>query len=338
MSATDPDTAFPRVALVGANSPLGKELKDQLAAAGFPGEEVALFDLEEVAGLLTDYDAEARVLLETVAEQVLDHELICFCGDPETARDYLPRLLAADRRGLDCTGAWIGAEDAFAWIPGVSQPPSMANDRAVALPAAAALLLGAAGAALGDLARGAAANIFVPATELGDPGLRELSEQSTAVMNLLEIETDVFGRQMAFDMWPMSRAAPQGAEAVTATLTRLGIGEPATNVIAAPVFHGMALSLFVPGATGDELTEMLRDAGFRMSESMEENTAAGESVSLVDSPLRVVGKSGIHVTNVRDDGRGAWVWATIDNLQARAAAAVAAILTLSGCDVSDALQ
>ena len=191
MSSAEPDNALARLALVGANSLLGKEIKDQLAAAGFPGADLMLFDLEEVAGLLTDYGEEARVLSETIAEQVLDHELICFCGDPETARDYLPQLLDADRRGLDCTGAWVDDEEVFAWIPGVSQSPRMADDRAIALPPASTLLLGAVGAALGELARGAVANILVPATELGDPGLRELSQQSTAVMNLIDVEADV---------------------------------------------------------------------------------------------------------------------------------------------------
>ena len=55
-----------RLALVGASSLLGVEVKDQLAASGVPRDAVTLFDLKEVAGVLTEYGDEARVFAETV--------------------------------------------------------------------------------------------------------------------------------------------------------------------------------------------------------------------------------------------------------------------------------
>jgi len=327
----DDDSAAPqpaRLALVGAASLLGKEIKDQLAASGFPGEQVALFDLEELAGVLTDYGEEARVFGEAIAERVLEHELVCFCADAAGTADYLVPLLDAGSLGLDCTGAWLADERAFPWIPGASAPPALERNRAVVVPPGAVLLLGRTVTALGELAAGASSNVFLPATEHGDAGLEELSQQSTAVLNLLDIELDVFGRQQAFDVWLPHAESPLCDARLAAALDRLGLPKSAINVVSAPVFHGIALSTFVPGASAAQVSAALLEGGFEQ--------AGGDEP--VDSPVRAVGRGGLHALQVRDDNDGAWIWVVADNLHARAAAAVAAIHTMLGTSVSDALQ
>jgi aspartate-semialdehyde dehydrogenase len=322
-----PAPPAPRLALLGANSLFGKEVKAQLAAAGFPAEAISLFDLGEVAGLLSDYGDEARVVLETVADDVMEHEIVCLCGDRDTAGEYLGRVLTADRLGLDCTGAWIAEDDAFPWIPGITPAPSMTENRALALPQAATLLIGAFIAALGELASGTAASVFLPASELDDAGLLELSQQSTAVMNLLKVDTDIFGRQMAFDMWPPASDDAHDPTSLPRALERLGISVPAINVVAAPVFHGMALSAFVPRAGAGDVADALRNADVHLT----------DDDSDIDSPLTVVGNAGLHA-RVRGDVAGCWVWVVADNLHLRATAAVAAILTMTGGKVSGAVQ
>ncbi|MGD8328172.1 MAG: hypothetical protein PVJ49_01970, partial [Acidobacteriota bacterium] len=297
----DDETPAPqpgRLALVGAASLLGKAIKDQLAASGFPGDQVALFDLEEVAGVLTDYGEEARVFAEAISERVLQHELACFCSDTASAAGYLAALLDAGRLGLDCTGAWLADERAFPWIPGASTPPVLESNRAVAVPPGAALLLGRTVAALDELATGSSSNVFLPATERGDAGLEELSQQSTAVLNLLDVDLDVFGRQQAFDVWLPHAESPLCDARLAAALDRLGLPATAINVVSAPVFHGIALSTFVPGASAAQVSAALLEGGFE--------EAGGEDP--VDSPVRAVGRGGLHALQVRDDAAGAWIW------------------------------
>lgn len=328
--STEPTQHEPaRLALVGAASLLGKEIKDQLAASGFPSNAVELFDLEVLAGVITDYGEEARVFTETVADRILGHELVCLAGDQQTAADYLVPLLEAGSLGLDCTGAWLDDDRVFPWIPGSTTPPRVEEHRGIAIPHAAAIVLGATMAALGDLGTPAAANVFVPASELGDAGLRELSQQSVAVLNLLDVEVEVFGRRQAFDMWVPSPDHPRCAEHLAGVLRRLGLRTPAINVVSAPVFHGMALSVFAGGADADEVTAALRAGGFQVARA---------APDAVDSPAQVVGSPGFHTLAVRADGGGAWIWSVVDNLHARAAATVAAIHTLLGDPVSAALQ
>ena len=309
-----------RLALVGAASLLGNELKDQLAASDVLREAVTLFDLEEVAGVLTEYGDEARVFAETVAEDVLAHDLICFCGDPATAGEYLGLIHDAVKLGIDCTNAWLDQPDAFAWIPGVSTPPSVSDDRMIVIPPAACLMLGTTLAALGEAGGRAVATIFIPASDFDNAGLQELSQQSTAVLNLEEVDVAVFGRQLAFDIWPAAGKGTGGAEALASLLARLGFEVPALQLLSTPVFHGMAISLFLPDADADDVSSALLDAGIGVG---------AEDGEPIDSPVMVTGAPGLHAIDVRPDRHGAWLWLTIDNLHARAAAAVAAIHALS---------
>lgn len=331
MSNQPPQHGSARLALVGAASLLGKEIKDQLAASGFPGHAVALFDLEELAGVLTDYGEEARVFADAVGDRILGHELVCLAGDQQTATGYLGPLLEGNSLGIDCTGAWLEDDRAFPWIPGRTAPPGVEEQRAIAIPPATVIALGATMAALGDLGTPVVANIFLPASELDNAGLQELSTQSTAVLNLLDVDIEVFGRRQAFDMWVPAPDHPQGAERLAAMLRRLDLRTPAINVVSAPVFHGMALSVFVAGADAGDVTAALQDGGFHVA-------GAGSTDNALDSPAQVVGSPGMHTLAVRSDAGGAWIWSVVDNLRARAAAALAAIHTLLGEPAGNALQ
>ena len=329
MFAESPQFEGLRLALVGATSLLGIELKDQLAASAVPRDAITLFDLEEVAGVLTEYGDEARVFAETVAEDVLAHELICFCGDPATAGQYLDAIRDAGKLGIDCTNAWLDEPDAFTWIPGVSAPPRVSDDRTIVIPPAACLMLGATLAALGEAGERAVATIFIPASDFGRAGMQELSQQSTAVLNLEEVDVAVFGRQLAFDIWPAAGERGGGAGALASLLARLGFEVPALQLLSAPIFHGMAMSLFLPDADADEVSTALLAAGIGVG---------AEDGEPIDSPVLVTGAPGLHAIDVRPDRHGVWLWLTIDNLHARAAAAVAAIHALSEPGLSDALQ
>lgn len=310
----------PRVALVGAASLLGKEITEQLAASGLPGECVVLLDLEEIAGMLTEYGNEARVMAEAAKEDLLRHDVVCFCGDRSVAAEHLSDLLEHDRIGIDCTGAWIGRSEASVWFPGSAPVPSFTRHRAIALPGAAATLLGTALAALGEAGGDAVATVLLPASDEGEPGLRELSQQSIAVLNIEGIDHEVFGRQRAFDLWPAGDAA--GAQRVRGELGEAGLPVPRLTVIAAPVFHGTSAALFLPAVSAAEVEHAWRAAGIQVG--------AAADGSNIDSPVRAAGTAGVHATAIHDDAEGAWAWIVIDNLHARAAATVTAIHAVLG--------
>ena len=310
------------VALAGASSLLGGEIKDQLAASGFPGQAVALLEAEELAGLLTEYGEEARAMTAAVREELLQHDLICLCGSAEFAAEQLQPLRDAGQLGIDCTGAWAHAPGTYLWLPGTNAEPELESNPAIALPSGPGQLVAVAMAALGELAEGAVATVLVPASERGHRGLKELSQQAIAVLNLEELEEAVFGRQLAFDIWPQPASGEHGSEQDLADeLRRLDVHPPALSVLAAPVFHCIGAKVYLPAAAPDAVS-----------------TALGEAFSLgatdagtIDSPVRVAGQPGIHVGGIRpEDSGGTWVWLITDNLKARAGAAVDAIHALLG--------
>jgi len=329
-SATSEGSVGPRLALIGAASLLGTELKQQLADTGLPGAALSLLDAEEVAGALTEYGDEARVLAEAVAEEILDHDVVCFCGTPDAAREHFDLLRNEGRVGLDCSGAWAARDDVFLWLPGVGSPPHLDENPLAALPSTGSMLVGSLMEVLGDCGRNAAVTLLLPASDSGEAGLQELSQQTIAVLNLEDVEHSVFGRQLAFDLWPAS----EGGVAVTvdtgAELRRLGLPTPAISTLRASVFHGVAASVFLPDGKIDTVRATLCEAGLLSEEA---------GADIVDSPTRAAGHAGLHVSAVRaDPSGGSWLWVVADNLIIRAHAAAAAIHTLLGPELSDALQ
>ncbi len=91
----------------------------------------------------------------------------------------------------------------------------------------------------------------------------------------------------------------------------------------------MAMSLYVPDVDTSEVSRALLDANLIVG--------TGNGVQ-IDSPVQVTGTPGLHAIAVRPDHHGVWLWLTIDNLHARAAATVAAMWAMSASELSDELQ
>lgn len=321
----DDDRHTPDIALVGATSLLGEELREQLADAGYPGEAITLLDLEEAAGLVTEYGEEARVVLEAAEEELAGHDLVCFCGDPELMRSHL-RSAAETTLVLDCTGATAHEDDVSLWLPAIGEPPHVAEGTPLALPSGVVLLLAPALLTLGETGAGASFTAFLPASERGSGGLDELARQSSAVLNLEEIPHEIFGRQLAFDLWraPIGEdGVDDAAAAAVAQLSRLELPVPALSVFRAPLFHAMSAIVHFPEGDADELESRLETILVKPDEDEEGPPR--------DSPLRVAGRGGLHLGDAWADAqRGAWLWLVMDNLKARASATVAAVEALAG--------
>ncbi len=315
----------PHIALVGASSLLGKEIKDQLASAGYPSEAVSLLDLDELAGVITEYGEEARVLAEAAEEEILRQDLVCFCGDQAMVREHMRKILDAGHVALDCTGAWLHEPDAVLSLPSVGCVPSLQPGCAIVLPSATTQILAPVLAALGEAAQGLSATVLVPASEPDESGLKELAQQCIAVLNLEEIPDAVLGRQQAFDIWP-DPGTSSGTEAGAAEaeyLRQLGIIAPTIAVLRASVFHSISATLHMPGQEVDAVLESLAQGGL----PSEGDAAKGQA--RIDSPVRVSGASGVRIGRAWADSQGGtWLWVLMDNLLARAEAATSTIQAL----------
>ena len=300
-----------RVAIVGATSVLGDDLKHRLAAAGYSGDAVALLDLEEHVGLLTEYGDEARLVLAAADESLGGFVVVCFCGGRQTVERFAAPAAAAGT-AIDCTG-YLAAEQT---VELVDQQGSPGASGLLAIPLGATLMLAQLNAVI-DLPA-TTCTVMLPASELSDAGTEEMAQQASALLHLGEAPNEVFGRRLAFDAWPDATRPEGAAGRIRDELEQLGIQAPALHAVRGSIFHGIAASIYVPQRDAASLATALGPIAAIGAET--DDKLPG------DSPVRVAGRDGLHVGELRDDPRGGtWMWLLQDNHRAITSAALKAI-------------
>jgi aspartate-semialdehyde dehydrogenase len=245
MAAPRPDPTGGRIAVLGAASPAGAHLKAALADRGIPGARVALFGLQREIAVLSEYDGEARLVQAANELEAGAYAAIFVCEIGHRVAD----LLRASESGtlvVDMTGSIPGAV-----LKGARGDST--NTRMVAVPHAVTLLLGSLLAPL-QKAIGVtrvSALVLRPASDFGESGLEELREQTVHLLRFEPTPTEVFGRQLAFNVLP-EQLFPQGEDDAATRVVRemraiLGTPELPIAVSQAlvPVFFGHAIAAHV---------------------------------------------------------------------------------------------
>lgn len=315
----------PRLALVGSESLKGKEILNTFAAKKFPIASFELFDpdVETEYSKLGQFRGEARVVHALTPEALEGLDLVFLAADEKTNRRY--GLLAAERdyHALDLTETFNADAKVPLVVAGVNDavlrrapPPLIANPHAATI--MLSHLLAALGAGLG-VAR-AASVVLEPVSAYAEAGIRELAEQSYALLGGAALTKKVFPDQVAFNLLARTikpeRNGFSPLENRVAAETRrvLGAAAPPLSlvVILAPVFHTYSIMTHfelqgdVPAAEVEaclKANDIFRPA------------AAGEMAAI--SPAAVAGKDRIHLGPVKKDpavARSYWVWAVADNL------------------------
>jgi aspartate-semialdehyde dehydrogenase len=324
-----------RVAIVGAATLKGKELKELLEDRNFPALDIKLLDDEESLGQLDSVGDEATFIQSVLPDSLQGADIVFFASDPGFTRKNwslakksgalvvdLSYALEAEPEGA-VRAPWIERE--LQQVEGVPAPLKLDSTLAVvAHPAAVVLALLLLRAHKAGTLREAVCTAFEPASERGRRGLDELHEQTVNLLSFQQMPTEVFDAQLAFNM--LARYGEKSAPAlesverrIRAHLEKITEGRivlPALALAPAPIFHGHVFSLYLefehPMVAGD-LTRAL----------------SGDHVSLAQndgatSNVGAAGKDDIFV-EVRPDARrerGFWIWAAADNLRLAALTAV----------------
>ena len=318
-----------RVAIAGATSLRGKDLKSWLDEGGFPAGEVRLVDEEIASGILTEVGGEPAIV-QSVDENTFEGlRFVFFAGSAAFAAQHGP---AADRAGasvIDMTGGLWAGPRARPWIPRLDallSPPSASalldNTNyhtwvAPSTPAIIACSLAAAFAELSPLRL--VLVLFEPVSERGEEGITELEGQTVKLLSFQPIPQEVFDTQVAFNL--SARWGPESAGRLSDARTAITrevkqylagrISLPAVTLAQAPVFYGHAFAAwaeFKGAVSGETLAGKLKSAGFKVIAPDEPSpsnlTAAGEPQPLITAPER--------------DGnveQGYWLWGAADNFR-----------------------
>lgn len=320
-----------KVALVGGETMLGKEIAEAMEKRAPAATLVSFAATGE--GNFGAAEGEAVYIEPVEPRTIQDARAVLVAGSREGAqRAYETSKLAGGRPVIiDCTGHLENQPEARILAPLVSDcelDPSWLL--VMAHPAASALAITLERLSKYRKIRQAIAHVFEPASERGKRGITELQQQTTSLLAFKPLDKQVFDAQLSFNL--LSRFGEEAAVKLTAVEGRIerdlaailsserpagAIPMPSLRVIAAPVFHGYSMSLWVEfetGIDGQEIGEALASAQIEVRGRNEEppnNVDAASQSGLIAGDIRVD----------RNNPHAGWLWIAADNLRLMADAA-----------------
>ena len=315
----------PRLALVGSDSLKGKEILSVFTAKKFPVASFDLFDpeVEEEYSKLSQFRGEAKVVHALTPEALEGLDLVFLAADEKTNRRYGRLTSEKDYHALDLGETFNADSKVPLIVAGVNdltirkdKPPLIANPH----PATTILahILTTLGAGFGVTK--AVAVVLEPVSAFAEEGIRELADQSYALLGGSALPKKIFPHQVAFNLLartikPERNGFSPLENRVAAEVRRvLAPAQPplSVSIILAPVFH--TYSIMTHFELGRDASAADVEACLK-SNDMFRYASAGETG--VVSPATVAGKDRIHLGPVKKDpaiDKGYWIWAVADNL------------------------
>ncbi len=326
-----------RLAIVGAGSLKGKELKEVLEQRSFPAVDIKLLDDDELLGQLESVGEEATFIQSVQPEQFENVDFAFFASEEGFTRKHWTVARNAGCSIVDLSYAleneasipvrspWV--EQELRQGAGASVEDLEATSAVTAHPASVVLALLLLRARLAGAVRGAAVTAFEPASERGKRGLDELHEQTVNLLSFHDLPRAVFDSQVAFNLISCYGAASQPALREVEDrirrhfelITGGAVPVPSLMLAQAPIFHAHIFSLYI------ELEKPVGDGEFAEALSGRHVTIApAGAAEEAPSNLSAAGQEQVQVA-VRRDARnpsGMWLWAAADNLRIAALNAV----------------
>jgi aspartate-semialdehyde dehydrogenase len=329
-----------KIAIAGASTLLGRELKDVLSESPLADSKFALLDEEDAQGQLDQVGDEATFIQAVRADAFEQADFSFFCGPESLTRKHWRQALQSGSTVLDLSGAldqetgvlvrapWLGTEAAAVdlFTPAVVPAHPAVVTLALVLDRLQRIVP----------VRFAAATVLEPASEFGRSAMDELHQQTVNLLSFQTLPRAIYDAQAAYNLLcGMGEGAAISLSAVDARIRRqyealtAGRGPSlAVQVIHAPVFHGLAFSVAVDLERPAEIAAL-------------EEAVTGEHVELIledtDSPsnLAATGQDNILV-RLRPEplprhagwATRIWLWAAADNLRLNAQNAVECALDL----------
>jgi len=319
-----------RVAIVGAGTLKGKELKETLNHGDFPAVDIKLLDDDESLGQLDAVGDEVTFVQAVTRESFEGVKVAFFASEEPFTRKHWTMARDSGSLVVDLSYALENEKDASIRSPWTSK--EVTDDElgaqiiVPAHPAAVVLALLLERARTAAEMKSAVATIFEPASEHGRRGMDELHQQVVNLFSFQPLPTAIYDAQLAFNM--LARYGEESTRNLDAVERRIAdhfqkiasprVPIPSLMLVQAPIFHGYVFSVYIElekkAAVGD-LAQAL--AGEHV-----EIARAGESPNNVGA----AGEDNILVSLRRDAQRdnAFWIWAAADNFRIETLTALAA--------------
>ncbi len=330
-----------KIAIAGASTLLGRELKEALSESPLAAASYVLLDEESAQGQLDQVGDEVTFVQAIEADAFERADFTFFAGTENLTRRHWRQALRSGSTVLDLSGAldqeagvvvrapWLGSEAATVDLFTPAVVP--------AHPAALVLALLLDRLQQAAPVRFAAATLLQPASEFGRAAMDELHQQTVNLLSFQGLPRAIYDAQVAYNMLSgLGESATASLSAVDARIRRhynaLGAGRwpaLALQVIHAPVFHGHTYSIAVElerpveiSALEEALSGEHTDVVLEDTDSPSNLAATGQNDVLVRLRPELVGSR-----NTNETSR-LWLWAASDNLRLNAQNAVECALDL----------
>jgi aspartate-semialdehyde dehydrogenase len=329
-----------KIAIAGASTLLGRELKDVLSESPLAAANFTLLDEEDAQGQL-DQVGDEITIIQAVSATAFDHaDFTFFCGSANLTRAHWRNALRAGSTVIDLSGVLdteTGVLVRAPWL-GVDSAPADLFTPAIVPAHPAAIALGLLLDRLEQAApvRLASVTLLEPASEFGRAAMDELHQQTVSLLSFQSLPRAIYDAQAAFNLLAaLGETAAISLAAAEARIRRhydllsANRWPPlALQVLHAPVFHGHTFSIAVELDRPVEFTTL-------------EESLAGEHIELIledaDSPsnLAATGQNDVLVrlrpepsSRIGNAITRFWLWAASDNLRLHAQNALACALEL----------
>lgn len=322
--------------VVGASSLLGKELIEEISAAG-TAWDLRLADTAQASAQLTAVGDEALVVQPLRPEMFEGCDVVFFAADAQTTRAHWKEATAAGASVIDLSGALENEPRAIVrcpWIAdGSRSRTALTTDIMIVVPAhPAAVMLGLIAERLSSAFANfhLAATVLEPASQQGSEGLDEMHQQTVSLLGLHSLPQEIYDAQVAFNLrvdlgdgakFSLSDVSKIIRHHLKAIVDEQIASSIALQLVQAPVFHGYTMSIYA------ELRDDADSAAVRRALGRGPITVTNAPE---DSPSNqsVMQEPGITIALTEDSaqpasGRSYWLWAAADNMKLAARNAIA---------------
>lgn len=329
-----------KIAIAGASSLLGKEVKDALSDSVLAASDLILLDEEGGMGQLDQVGDEVTFVQAIEPDAFEKVDFTFFCGSEELTRKHWRNALRAGSTVLDLSGAldqesgvlvrapWVSAGDGSADLFTPAIVP--AHPAALAL----ALLLGRLHESLPI--RTTSATLLLPASEFGRAAMDELHQQTVNLLSFQSLPKATYDAQAAYNLLSGTGENAKARLGTVESRVRRHFAVLAGNrwpalslqVIAAPVFHGHTFSIAVELERPVEISALEDALGSDHLDLVLEDTDSPSNLAATgQNDVLVRMRPELSMRNPAETSR-VWLWAASDNLRLFAQNAVECALDL----------
>jgi aspartate-semialdehyde dehydrogenase len=318
-----------RVSLVGAETMLGKDIKEALESRGTKTRVTTYSASGE--GTFGEAEGEAVYVEPFIEKSLAEERMVVLAGSESGARKSygIVESLATKKRAapvvIDALGL-LEHEKASALVSTLigEVHPKPGQLISLAHPVASALALVLSRLAKYQAPVRAVATVLEPASERGQRGITELHNQTAALLAFKPLPKEVFDAQLAFNtlaklgddaqlsLADIERRIYWHTVQLAAQLkAQAAVAQMSLRLVQAPIFHGYSVSLYVEFAAKPDrkaVEEALACAQIEVRALGEE---APDSVA-------AAGTTGLMAGDIRVDAsnpKAVWIWVVFDNLR-----------------------